>query len=104
MNPTYIILLIISYFLVLVLMSYLTGKSADNQTFFKANNSSPWYLVAFGMIGASLSGVTFISVPGWVGGSQMGYMQMVLGYVVGYVVIGSILLPCLLYTSDAADD
>ncbi|WP_237274774.1 sodium:solute symporter [Tenacibaculum ovolyticum] len=93
MQPLYILLLILAYFGVLILISYITGKSANNNTFFKADNSSPWYLVAFGMIGASLSGVTFISVPGWVEGQQMSYMQMVLGYVVGYAVIGLILLP-----------
>lgn len=93
MKPEYIILLIVAYFSVLILISYLTGKSADNKTFFKANNSSPWYLVAFGMIGASLSGVTFISVPGWVEGQNMSYFQMVLGYIVGYAVIGLVLLP-----------
>ena len=87
MKPLYIILLILSYFGVLILVSYITSKSANNETFFKANNSSPWYLVAFGMIGASLSGVTFISVPGWVEGSQLSYMQMVFGYIVGYAVI-----------------
>ncbi|MFN0730227.1 sodium:solute symporter [Polaribacter gochangensis] len=93
MQPLHIILLIVAYFSVLILISYITGKSATNQTFFKANNSSPWYLVAFGMIGASLSGVTFISVPGWVEDQSMGYMQMVLGYVVGYAIIGLVLLP-----------
>lgn len=93
MQPIHIIILIIAYFSVLMLISYITGKSADNKTFFKADNSSPWYLVAFGMIGASLSGVTFISVPGWVEGQNMSYFQMVLGYVVGYAVIGLVLLP-----------
>lgn len=93
MQSIHIILLILGYFGVLILISYITGKKANNTTFFKANNSSPWYLVAFGMIGASLSGVTFISVPGWVEGNSMSYMQMVLGYVVGYAVIGLILLP-----------
>jgi SSS family solute:Na+ symporter len=93
MKPVYIILLIVVYFSVLMLISYLTGKSANNKTFFKADNASPWYLVAFGMIGASLSGVTFISVPGWVESQNMSYFQMVLGYVVGYAVIGLILLP-----------
>ncbi len=93
MQPLHILLLILTYFGVLILISYITGKSANNNTFFKADNSSPWYLVAFGMIGASLSGVTFISVPGWVEGQQMSYMQMVLGYVVGYAVIGLVLLP-----------
>ncbi|KGL61588.1 MULTISPECIES: sodium:solute symporter [unclassified Polaribacter] len=93
MQPVHIILLIVAYFSVLLFISYLTGKSANNKTFFKANNSSPWYLVAFGMIGASLSGVTFISVPGWVESQSMSYMQMVLGYIVGYAVIGLVLLP-----------
>ena len=93
MKPEYIIFLIIGYFSILILISYFTGKSADNKTFFKANNSSPWYLVAFGMIGASLSGVTFISVPGWVEDQGMSYFQMVLGYIVGYAVIGLVLLP-----------
>ena len=93
MQPLHILLLILGYFSVLILISYVTGKSANNATFFKANNSSPWYLVAFGMIGASLSGVTFISVPGWVEAQSMSYMQMVLGYIVGYAVIGLVLLP-----------
>ena len=93
MQPLHIILLILSYFGVLIFISYITSKKADNNTFFKANNSSPWYLVAFGMIGASLSGVTFISVPGWVAGQSMSYMQMVFGYVLGYAVIGLVLLP-----------
>ena len=93
MQPLHILLLIVAYFSVLIFISYITGKSADNKTFFKANNSSPWYLVAFGMIGASLSGVTFISVPGWVEAQSMSYFQMVLGYVVGYAIIGLILLP-----------
>ncbi|WP_435263979.1 sodium:solute symporter [Tenacibaculum sp. nBUS_03] len=93
MQPFHILLLILAYFGVLIFISYITSKSANNTTFFKANNSSPWYLVAFGMIGASLSGVTFISVPGWIEGQQMSYMQMVLGYVVGYAVIGLVLLP-----------
>ena len=93
MQPLHILFLILGYFSVLILISYVTGKSANNATFFKANNSSPWYLVAFGMIGASLSGVTFISVPGWVEAQSMSYMQMVLGYIVGYAVIGLVLLP-----------
>lgn len=93
MEASGILLLIAGYFGVLILISYLTGKKADNAAFFKANNTSPWYLVAFGMIGASLSGVTFISVPGWVEAQSMGYMQMVLGYVLGYAMIGLVLLP-----------
>ena len=93
MTATKIILLIVSYFGVLILISYFTSKKKDNDTFFKANKKAPWYVVAFGMIGASLSGVTFISVPGWVEASQFSYMQVVLGYIVGYLVIGTVLLP-----------
>ena len=93
MNTTQIILLIAGYFGLLVLISYLTGKKADNDSFFKGNKQSPWYIVAFGMIGASLSGVTFISVPGWIEADQFSYMQMVLGYIIGYAVIGLVLLP-----------
>ncbi|NJW51725.1 sodium:solute symporter [Salinimicrobium oceani] len=93
MQPSSILLLIAVYFLTLIGISWFTGKKSDNNTFFKANRQSPWYIVAFGMIGASLSGVTFISVPGWVEASQFSYMQVVLGYVVGYAVIGLVLLP-----------
>jgi SSS family solute:Na+ symporter len=93
MQPAYILLLIASYFGALIIISYFTGKNANNDAFFKANRQSPWYVVAFGMIGASLSGVTFISVPGWVEASQFSYMQVVLGYIVGYAVIGLVLLP-----------
>jgi len=93
MSATQIILLIAGYFGILILISYVTGKEDTNDAFFKANKSAPWYLVAFGMIGASLSGVTFISVPGWIEASQFSYMQVVLGYIVGYFVIGTVLLP-----------
>lgn len=93
MNATQIILLILSYFGVLILISYFTGKTSGNDAFFKGNKQSPWFVVAFGMIGASLSGVTFISVPGWIEASQFSYMQVVLGYIVGYLVIGTMLLP-----------
>ncbi|WP_103864557.1 sodium:solute symporter [Aquimarina sp. I32.4] len=93
MKPLHILLLIAAYFGVLLLISYFTGKNSGNDAFFKANRQSPWYIVAFGMIGASLSGVTFISVPGWVEASQFSYMQVVLGYVIGYIVIGTVLLP-----------
>ncbi|MDT0552361.1 sodium:solute symporter [Urechidicola vernalis] len=93
MQPIHIILLIAAYFGLLIFISFLTGKNESNDAFFKANRQSPWYVVAFGMIGASLSGVTFISVPGWVEGQQFSYMQMVLGYIVGYAVIGLVLMP-----------
>jgi Na+/proline symporter len=102
LTPTVIISIITSYFLVLILISYFTSKDGNtNESFFLAGRKSPWFLVAFGMIGASLSGVTFISVPGWVGevdpltGKTQGfaYLQMVMGYLLGYVVIATILLP-----------
>jgi len=93
MTATQILLLIAAYFCLLILISYLTGKEDSNDAFFKANKSAPWYLVAFGMIGASLSGVTFISVPGWVAGSQFSYMQVVFGYLAGYLVIAFVLMP-----------
>ena len=93
MQPYHILLLIAGYFGLLMLISYFTGKSGSNADFFKAGKQSPWYLVAFGMIGASLSGVTFISVPGWIEASNFSYFQVVLGYTVGYAVIGLVLLP-----------
>ncbi len=93
MTPIFIISIISSYFLVLILISYLTGKSDSNDAFFLGNKKSPWYVVSFGMIGATLSGVTFISVPGWVGQTQFGYLQMVFGMTVGYIVIANILMP-----------
>ena len=93
MRPLHILLLIGGYFLVLLLISYFTGKNDSNSDFFRAGKQSPWYLVAFGMIGASLSGVTFISVPGWVESSQFSYMQVVFGYLAGYFVIAFILMP-----------
>jgi len=93
MSATQIMLLIAAYFVVLILISYLTGKEDSNDAFFKANKSAPWYLVAFGMIGASLSGVTFISVPGAVEAKQFGYLQVVFGYFFGYLVIAYVLLP-----------
>lgn len=93
MSTTTIALVIIIYFAVLLLIAYLTGRNSNNDTFFLGNRQSPWYIVAFGMIGASLSGVTFISVPGWVHDTGFSYMQMVFGYFAGYLVIAKILLP-----------
>lgn len=93
MEPIYIVLPIVLYFGLLFAISLWTGRKADEEAFFRGNRSSPWFVVAFGMIGASLSGVTFISVPGWVGTQQFAYMQMVLGYMVGYVVIAYVLMP-----------
>ncbi|MCV9387520.1 sodium:solute symporter [Reichenbachiella ulvae] len=93
MSPTLVFLIIAGYFAVLMLIAKITSKNSDAETFFTANRQSPWYLVAFGMIGASLSGVTFISVPGEVGSSHWAYFQMVLGYILGYAVIALVLLP-----------
>ncbi len=93
MQPIHILLLIAIYFGILLLISYFTGKNAGNDAFFKANRQSRWYVVAFGMIGASLSGVTFISVPGWVEASQFSYMQVVFGYLAGYFIIAYVLMP-----------
>lgn len=93
MSPVLILGCIGGYFLLLILISFVTGSDDNNESFFLGKRQSPWYVVAFGMIGASLSGVTFISVPGWVASSEFAYMQMVLGYLVGYAVIGTVLLP-----------
>lgn len=93
MTATHILLLIGAYFILLLLISYFTGKNDSNADFFKAGKQSPWYLVAFGMVGASLSGVTFISVPGWVEASEFSYMQVVFGYLLGYLVTAYVLLP-----------
>lgn len=93
MSSTLILGIILAYFALLILISQLTSRGANNKSFFIGNKNSPWYLVAFGMIGTSLSGVTFISVPGWVGDSNFSYMQMVLGYLLGYAVIAFVLLP-----------
>ena len=93
MEPSLILLTIAGYFAVLVFISVLTGKDDSNTAFFSGSKQSPWYLVAFGMIGASLSGVTFLSVPGWVGGSHFSYFQVVLGYFVGYLFVAYVLLP-----------
>jgi SSS family transporter len=93
MQPFALLFTILIYFAVLILISFLTGKDDSNSTFFRANKKSPWYVVAFGMIGASLSGVTFISVPGWVQSTQFSYMQIVFGYFLGYIIIATVLLP-----------
>ena len=93
MTPLQVLLILSVYFGVLILISIITSKGADTNTFFTGNRQSPWYLVAFGMIGASLSGVTFISVPGNVGKIGFGYFQVVLGYLLGYWVIIGVLLP-----------
>lgn len=93
MSPVLVASILVVYFLALIIISYFTSKGADSNTFFTANRQSPWYLVAFGMIGSSLSGVTFVSVPGNVGKVGFGYFQIVLGYLLGYWVIIGVLMP-----------
>lgn len=93
MNPLIVGSIILGYFAVLIGFAFFTSKNSTDSDFYTANRQSPWYLVAFGMIGASLSGVTFISVPGEVGNSNFHYFQVVLGYLVGYYVIATVLLP-----------
>jgi Na+/proline symporter len=93
MSPVLVASILVVYFLALIIISYFTSKGADSNTFFTGNRQSPWYLVAFGMIGSSLSGVTFVSVPGNVGKIGFGYFQIVLGYLVGYWVIIGVLMP-----------
>lgn len=93
MEPIWVIFIIVLYFSVLLLIGVYTSRDANNESFFLGNRQSPWYVVAFGMLGASLSGVTFISVPGWVGDSQFSYLQLVLGYLLGYFVVANVLLP-----------
>lgn len=93
MSSSLIIGLIVAYFSILIFISFLTGKKTDTQSFFLANRQSPWYIVAFGMIGTSLSGVTFVSIPGMVNNAQFSYLQLVLGYLLGYLVIATILMP-----------
>ncbi|MBY0433449.1 MAG: sodium:solute symporter [Cyclobacteriaceae bacterium] len=93
MSPYLVLVIIIIYFAALIAISYFTSKGATTDTFFTANRQSPWYVVAFGMIGASLSGITFVSVPGNVGKTGFAYFQVVLGYVLGYWVIMTVLMP-----------
>ena len=93
MTPSQILFALIGYFLILITISWITSKNNDKTSFYTGNRKSPWFLVAFGMIGASLSGVTFLSVPGWVANSHFGYLQTVLGYMVGYLIIAQILIP-----------
>ena len=88
-----IFITVLAYFATLLFLSRLTSRRADNDAFFRANRHSPWYMVAFGMIGASISGVTFVSVPGMVINTDMTYMQMCVGFVFGYFAVAYLLLP-----------
>jgi Na+/proline symporter len=97
LSPVTILIIIVAYFAILMCVSWLTSRSSDNADFFIAGRKSPWLLVAIGMIGASLSGATFISVPGIVGAGgenqAFAYMQMVIGYILGYMIIATVLMP-----------
>lgn len=93
MTPTLILLIFVAYTVLLFGVTFITARKANNQSFYIGNKVSPWFVVAYGMIGASLSGVTFMSVPGWVGETQFSYMMVAFGYFFGYVVIAMVLLP-----------
>ena len=88
-----ILLTIIIYFSALLVISRFTARRSDNETFYRAGRRSPWYMVAFGMVGASISGITFVSVPGMVLKTDMTYLQMCVGFILGYFIIGLVLLP-----------
>lgn len=93
MQPTLLLFAVTAYFAGLLLVTWFTSRGSDNQGFYVGNRRSPWPLVAFGMIGTSLSGVTFVSVPGAVGASQWNYLQIMLGHLIGYGIVAFLLLP-----------
>ena len=93
MSPVLIICFILLYFSILLTISWYTSRNATSQSYYIGNKQSPWFIVAFGMIGDSLSGVTFISIPGTVAKDQFSYMQLVMGYLLGYFIIARVLLP-----------
>ena len=93
MTPVSILITIVAYFIILFTVSYIAGRKADNEGFFVGNRKSAWYVVAFAMIGSSISGVTFVSVPGMVAASGFSYLQMVLGFVAGQIIIAFVLIP-----------
>ena len=93
MNASAILVVFAIYTILLFVISHFTSRKSDNSTFFRGNRNSPWFLVAYGMIGASLSGVTFMSVPGGVYTGQFTYLGFVIGNMIGYVVIAFLLLP-----------
>jgi Na+/proline symporter len=93
MSPTLLFTFVFGYFILLLGVAWYTSRNSNNETFFIGNRSSNWMLVAFGMIGTSLSGVTFVSVPGTVGTGSFGYFQVVIGYFIGYFVVAFVLLP-----------
>ena len=93
MSGSIIFLVFMVYTIMLFVVTWFTARKANNESFFIGNKSSPWYVVAYGMIGASLSGVTFMSVPGWVKDTQFSYMMVVFGYLIGYFIIATVLMP-----------
>ncbi len=93
MTAASILIVFGAYTLTLFILGYVTSRKSDDEAFYLGSRSSKWYLVAYGMVGASLSGVTFISVPGYVGSSSFSYMVLVFGYLAGYIVIANVLLP-----------
>jgi len=93
LTPITIFTVFLAYTALLFIVTWVTARRATNFSFYLGNKSSPWYVIAYGMIGASLSGVTFMSVPGWVGSTQFSYLMVILGYVVGYAIIATVLMP-----------
>src|SRR5689334_1996615 len=93
MSASVLFTFVIGYFVLLLLVAWYTSKNSNNESFFIGNRNSNWMLVAFGMVGTSLSGVTFVSVPGDVGAKSFAYFQVVIGYVIGYFTIAYVLLP-----------
>jgi Na+/proline symporter len=93
MSSSILLGFVMAYFALLLIVAYFTSKKSNNESFFIGNRNSNWMLVAFGMIGTSLSGVTFVSVPGTVGGSGFQYFQVVIGYFLGYLVVAFVFLP-----------
>ena len=93
MTPLSVIITIAAYFAILFTVSYIAGRKADNAGFFVGNRKSSWYVVAFAMVGSAISGVTYVSVPGMVAASSFGYLQMVLGFIAGQLIIAYLLVP-----------
>jgi len=93
LTPTLIFISFLAYTILLFAVTWITTRKANNESFYIGNKASPWFVVAYGMIGASLSGVTFMSVPGWVGATQFSYLLVVAGYMIGYTVIATVLMP-----------
>jgi Na+/proline symporter len=96
MDSTQLLLFVVGYFVLLLGVAWYTSRNSNNDSFFIGNRNSNWMLVAFGMIGTSLSGVTFVSVPGTVGGAGFAYFQVVIGYVIGYAIIAFVLRRCII--------